>query len=196
MYKGVSKLHSYRFHKRRVKVGRLVKCKICNKEIDSSLAYTYTHISKTGKIYTKRCCSEGEYNEYQKEQDCRKFIFDFLKGIMKYGENQVLPTVVNKKLSELHMGYTYSTIHETFVFCKDNLEYWCNIDGKFNNEYQKISYIFAIIVNNINDVDKKLKREQELDRQKDNHTVDVDVFDITETAINKTNKKDISSFLD
>lgn len=177
-------------------MGRLVKCKICNKKIDSSLAYAHTHISKTGKIYTKKCCSEDEYKEYQQEQDCRKLIFDFLKELMGYGENQVLPTVVNKKLSELHMGYTYNTIYETFVACKDNLEYWCNIDGKFNNEYQKISYIFAIVINNINDVDKKLRREQELDRQKDNHTVDVDVFDITEVATNKTNKKDISSFLD
>lgn len=175
-------------------MGRKYKCALCKSEIDSDKAYVRTSISGTGKVITKRYCSEQEFNNYEHEMTCRKMIFDTIKDLLRYEEKQILPTTVNKKISELHNGYSYNSIYETFILSMDTLKYWCNIDGKFDKEYQKISYIFAIITNSINEIDKKIKREKELDRKQESHSLDVDIFD--DMPIVATNKKDISSFLD
>lgn len=175
-------------------MGRKCKCYLCKKELESKEAYVHTSISKTGKLTTKKYCNEQEFIDYQKEMDFRKCIFDFMKELLAYEENQILPTTINKKVSELHNGYSYEEIYETLGFCKETLTYWCNLEGKFDKEYQKISYIFAIIINSINEVSKKIKRENRLDTKTENHIIEVDLFD--DVPITNTNKKDISSFLD
>lgn len=175
-------------------MGRKYKCALCKSEIDEDSAYIRSSISSVGKLIRKRYCSQEELCEHEHEMTCRKMIFDIMRDLLEYEEKQVLPTTVNKKLSELHYGYTYNSIYETFVSCMETLRYWCGLDGKFDKEYQKISYIFAIITNSVNEIDKKIKRDKELDKKQDNHTIEVDVFDDIPNAT--TNKKDISSFLD
>lgn len=175
-------------------MARMYKCSLCKSDIPSDNVYVHSSISTGGKIVRKRYCSEDEFNEYQHEMTCRKMIFDIMRDLLRYEDKQILPTTVNKKVSELHNGYTYNSIYETFISCMETLKYWCGIDGKFDKEYQKISYIFAIITNSINEIDKKIKRGKELDKKKDAHTVEFDVFN--DMPIVTTNKRDISSFLD
>lgn len=175
-------------------MGRKCKCCICKNGIEVDEAYVNTVVSRTGKLTKKRYCSEQEFNTYQHEMNCRKNIFDFMRELLGYNEEQILPTIINKKVSEIHNGYTYQEIYETFITCKETLTYWSNLEGKFDKEYQKISYIFAIIINSINEVSKRIKRESKLDIKADSHTIEVDLFD--DMPIVNTSKKDISSFLD
>ena len=63
---------------------------------------------------------------------------------------------------------------------------------EFKNESGKISYIFAIISNNINDVNKSYQWNKKCEQQEHN----TEIIDIPESVPASSNVRDITSWLD
>lgn len=101
----------------------------------------------------------------KKEKEDWDKLYEYVKvEILKYDKNQSLSKMAVLKLKGLSQGkciannnienranYSYEIILYTFKICKAKIDY--SIDTKdFKDEISKISYIIAIINNNINDV--------------------------------------------
>ena len=52
-----------------------VKCKICGKQVDKSIAYKVESVSKSGKKTNKYFCSEEEYQFEEKEKEYFRKIY-------------------------------------------------------------------------------------------------------------------------
>ena len=83
--------------------------------------------------------------------------------------------------------YGYDVINKTIDKSYDSIQYALR-NKDFRNDVGKISYIFAIIKNNINDVYKQVvKEEKEQKREYDIDTsVDIDNIQTTHTEKNIT----------
>lgn len=73
-------------------------------------------------------------------------------------ERDVYITSLIAKLQELHKDYSYRIILFTIKDCKNSLKYIHQKD--FDSKFQKISYIFAIIRNNIKTVWEKSEKQR------------------------------------
>ena len=88
-------------------------------------------------------------------------------------------------------------IFKTIEKCRSSIEYSVNTKS-FKNDVNKISYIMAIITNNINDVYKEHLREEKTIKKQQRQTNNIDVVD-EQSILNigsKQKAKDISSFLE
>ena len=173
-------------------MARKVKCQICKKELTNDKAFKVSNGKKN--LYY---CSEEEYMEYKKDSDARKNLMKLIASeVLNYEQAQLLPKVLIKKISELHKHYSYEIILETFNQQEENLKYWMGLENKFNNEYQKVNYMMAIISNNINDVFNLHKTKEKIVEKEykiENEIVDTNLMN----NISKRKRKvtDISEFL-
>lgn len=163
-------------------MGRPCKCHITGVE-----GNTDTFV-KIGRFYYQ---SQAVYDQYRHEVDTRnaivsKIAYDFLG----YQTGQKFPSYIQKKLNELKF-YSYDVILRTIENMQDNILYYMN-NKEFKNESGKISYIFAIISNNINDVNKSYQWNKKCEQQEHN----TEIIDIPESAPASSNVKDITSWLD
>jgi len=115
---------------------------------------------KIGRYYYK---SQEIYDKHQNELKCRDEIFDIIHDILGYKKDQLLPKSVKDKINKTigiiisqYKFYEYSIILTTFKLYKNQIIYYMSLK-EFDNENQKISYIFAVIQNNINDVYKRIE---------------------------------------
>ena len=164
-------------------LGRKVKCQI-TKEIGSS----DTFYKADNGLYYK---SKELYEEYKTEAEYRRKIIDFFCiELLGYEKGCTFPTVLTKKLESLS-AYSYKTISATILYKEEDLRYWASVEGKFKNDFGKICYLFVIIVNSINEVQKMVKaKENQL-------TSAVEIPPEIEDISNKTNQnKDISKWLE
>lgn len=163
-------------------MGRPCKCHITGVE-----GNTDTFV-KIGRFYYQ---SQAVYNQYRHEIDTRnaivsKIAYDFLG----YQTGQKFPSYIQKKLNELNF-YSYDVILKTVEKMQDNILYYMN-NKEFKNESGKISYIFAIISNNINDVNKSYQWNKKCEQQEHN----TEIIDIPESVPASSNVRDITSWLD
>ena len=161
----------------------LVNCKGCSNKIEKSLAY-----SPTGKA--PYYCSKEEYDGIQLNLIMRKSTYTLLHDeILNYDEKQIIQ---NKKLEELGKSYGWEVVFKTFKHCEKDINFWVN-QKNFNSEYNKISYIMAIILSHINDIYMQHKKEK---NKKENNTyIDINMLNDDEAVPIKTNTNDISQFL-
>lgn len=117
---------------------------------------------KVDKHYYK---SQEIYEEYRHSIDCKKKAIDILcKDFLKYKAGQPCPTFVFRKYKSLEF-YENEIILKTIEEKYDTLKYYAD-NKEFKDDIQKVSYLFAIIDNNIGDVyrreeRKKLKKKTE-----------------------------------
>lgn len=171
---------------------RKVKCKITGEYgFDTDF---FKIINDKGKNeYYK---TEEIYNQYIKNKKDRENLLKFIAdAILDYGEGQVLPTILLKKIKELNLFYPYEVIQETFKVKEKDLNYWMNKEDKFQTDYQKCSYMMAIIKNTINDIYKKWKCEQNVHKIENNTDINM-LNDIDDTEVKKPINRGISDFLD
>ena len=119
----------------------------------------------------------------------------FSREFLGYEKGQVFPTLLCKKLKELDF-YNFNIINKTVEKCRPSIEYALQKD--FKSELAKISYIFAIIKNNINDVYKDCLREEKVEKKQQAQTTNLDLVD-EQSMMNigsKKKAKDISDFLE
>ena len=164
-------------------MGRKVKCQI-TKEIGSS----DTFYKADNGLYYK---SKELYEEYKTEAEYRRKIIDFFCiELLGYEKGCAFPTVLTKKLESLS-AYSNKTIWATILYKEEDLRYWASVEDKFKNDYGKICYLFVIIVNHINEVQKKIKA------QKRAYIPTVETPPEIEDISNQTNhNKDISKWLE
>lgn len=164
-------------------MGRKVKCRITGEIGNSDIFY-----KADNGLYYK---SKELYEEYKQEAEYRRKIIDFFCiELLGYEKGCTFPTVLTKKLESLS-AYSYKTIWATILYKEEDLRYWASVEDKFKNDYGKICYLFVIIVNSINEVQKKIKA------QKRAYTPTVETPPEIEDISNKTNQnKDISQWLE
>lgn len=163
--------------------GRKCKC-----HITGEVGTTDTFI-KIGRYYYK---SQEIYDKEQKRVEDYKALVDYIcREFMGYGDGQPFPPYLPKKLKELSY-YDNEVILETFKQCHDTILYFLNTKV-FANDSSKLSYMFAIVKNNIADVNTMFqhKKEQEVKARR----ISIEQVDLNELGT-KQRGKDISSYLE
>lgn len=170
-------------------IARKCKCQVTGEWGNTDIFYKVTNKKGRNKYYK----TKEIYNKYIKEKESQEKLLKYIAiEILDYDQYRVLPPILLKKIKEIHKVYNYEVILETFQQNRDTLNYWMNLEDKFENEFQRVSYMMAIINNNIIDIYKEWKRKQS--RKKKETNVDVNILSKDIKHSNK-NKKDISDFL-
>lgn len=150
-------------------MARKVKCQITGEWGTSEIFYK----ADNGKYYK----SKELYDVWNKENEDRKRVIErFATEFLDYVPGQVFPTVLTKKLKELEF-YGYDVINKTIDKSYKSIQYALRIKD-FRNDVGKISYIFAIIKNNINDVYKQVLAEEKDQKREYNIDTSVDIENI------------------
>ena len=148
-------------------MARQCKCQVTGEKGTTDTFYK----ADNGKYYK----SKEVYDIWNKENEDRKNVIEkFAVDFLDYKPGQVFPTVLTKKLKELEF-YGYDVINRTIDKAYNSIQY--AIQHKdFKNDIGKISYIFAIIKNNINDVYKQIVQEEKRSETvcEINNEVDID----------------------
>lgn len=169
------------------------KCQICGK---SGYTDEFYRVKKKNKnLYY---CNEEEYLEWKKEKDIKTELLIYISNeIWHYDNYKMLPAILKKQINQIAEIYNYEVILKTAKKHKDTLEYWMNLEGKFDNEYGKSSYMMAIIKNNINEVYKQWKHEKKTEQNKNKISVDLDIINnLQQTQLNNTDNNGILDFLE
>lgn len=143
-------------------------------------------------------CNQEEYLQQKKEKETKiellKFICD---EIWHYDDYRMLPRVLQKQINDMAKVYNYEVILLTVQKYKDTLEYWMNLEDKFNNEFGKSSYMMAIIKNHINGIYKVWKHKQKQEEKRDDLKIDIDIInDLQDIQTNKAEDNGILGFLE
>ena len=132
-------------------MARRVRCQI-TKEYGTSDTFV--------KIGTKYYKSQEIYDKHHAEQKLQTQIVETIAyDFLGYEKGQEIPTVMFRKLKELDF-YSKEVIIETLSEISDAVHYWME-NKQFDSDFGRISYIFAIIKNKINDVYKVHKHKKE-----------------------------------
>lgn len=162
-------------------MGRKVKCFVTGEEGTSD-----TFI-KIGAHYYK---SQEVYDIYHHDREAHKAIVNLICDFLDYQPEQKFPTYIGTKLKE-YSFYDNEVILETLKRSSDTIRYYMH-NKKFENDIRKIQYIFAIVSNNINDVDKEYKWK----KQDKNSFVTAETFDNPQILSRpKSGTRDISQWL-
>lgn len=84
-----------------------------------------------------------------------------MASYMGYEPGDVFPTVITRGLMQFK-HYGYAAVLATMEECQSKIEY-ALASRSFGSDYQKASYLMAILTNNINDVARRLKSQQEFE---------------------------------
>lgn len=148
----------------------------------------------------KRLIDNGEIEGKDKKEkipdrelEAYKTVIDVMsRRYLDYGTTQSYCTPLSKKMKELHKKYDYVLILKTINYCNDSLLYASK--KQFENIYHKVSYLCAIIRNNI---EKVRKSEQKKIRNRIENEKIVDVKEVQKQRVSiPTTKRDLSEFLD
>lgn len=163
---------------------RQVKCRDTGMLVSASDAWK----APDGKYYS----SQGAFKHLENEKMYRQKCIDEIGDILGYIKGQKFPTIVAKKIKEYEV-YGYDTVLRTILDKKQTILY--NLCNKtFASEYNKVSYIMAIITNSINDVYKR-KKAEEKDTRIDESVVTMEEVETINSPVNTSNIHDISKFL-
>ena len=166
-------------------MGRKVKCYATGEE------GTNDTFVKIGDHYYK---SQAVYDEYRHEIDTRKLIVSKIANeFLGYHKGQKFPAYINKKLGEFSY-YKADVILKTIEKKNDSIMYFMQ-NKEFKSESGKISYIFAIISNNINDVNKEYQWHKKAEQQ-EHKTEMISVPEITISAPVNSGVRDITNWLE
>lgn len=162
---------------------------IANNELDLKQMEKVTNSQK--KI-TKNI---EEINFSSPENKARFEVIDLLsKRYLNYSPGQKFNTFLCKKIEAMSYAYSYSIILATAKKCLNNMDY-ANSNKEFNNEVQKISYLCAIIKNNLNNTLKE--REKREQRNKGLEKREINYEEANKVIVTtKTKRRDFSIYLD
>lgn len=169
--------------------GRPVKCFVTG-ERGTSLTFFK---APDGHYYK----SEALYNQRVHDAEVYKSIMDIIHDVLAFDPSMVFPTCITRSIKQLSF-YGNETILETFEQCKPQLENAMRTKS-FNSEYQRASYMMAIIKNKINDVYKAKKRRESaqaaIDRQETQFRAE-DATDFADIGYAAKPSRDLSFFQD
>ena len=163
---------------------RQVKCRDTGVLVSSADAWK----APDGKYYS----SQGAFEHLMFEKTYRQKCIEELGNILGYSKDQKFPTIVAKKLKE-YETYGYEVVFETISNKKQVIIN--SISNKdFTSEYNKTSYIMAIITNSINDIYKQHQDKKKLQHiDKTAATIEEVESNVTPVKVRETH--DISRWL-
>jgi len=163
---------------------RNVKCQDTGELVPSNEAYK----ASNGKYYSSAEAFKCISDEKMYRQKC----LEELGNILGYSDGQKFPTIVPKKLKE-YSYYGYKVVLQTIISKRADIVY--SISHKdFASEYNRVSYVMAIITNSINDVKKKMDKEQKL-QHISNNAITSEEVESMQAPTNRGEIHDISKFL-
>ena len=136
-----------------------VKCQICGKSIDRSIAYKVV-VGDANKYF----CSEEEFNADKTRKDHAKEVFETITECYQYcaGYGEPPYTIIKKELGENLKAVDVETIYQ---FVKENREKLKKTvdkkierDGPFSRAYFVFRYVSGIIKREILEKDWKTKQ--------------------------------------
>lgn len=165
-----------------------VKCVDTGEYSTSDKAYK----GQNGKYYS----SKEAYDKTKEEASYRFQSIDYLSFLLGYDKDIPAPTFLYKKLEEMKKC-GYKVIYKTIEQHEDDIK-WALENKEFKNETAKISYIMAILRNNVIDVYKEEKAQEKTkvvqikDYIKPDNNMDVDYRNLRGA---KGKGRDVSRFL-
>ena len=185
-----------------------VKCKFCNIQDEK------TSMTKVDSRYVHNDCLD-EYNseiEFKKKE--HKDLAKLMEYIKKVHNIEVIPNQFYPFIQDLRNGnarrgkiigtqkykegYSYYVIALTYKYIKPQIK-WAIRNKNFNGSSSMLRYTYAILVDKISVVNKKLIRKQEKDASEDSaikHVQEtVGSFGGTSYKYKKQKKTDISKLL-
>ena len=113
--------------------------------------------------------SRGNVAYFFSEEDYKKYIseIEYMHKITEFVAYDILGFktipgsiggLIGKKVNELK-PYTYEVIYETFLKCAKSIESAMR-SKNFKSDWNRLAYIFAIIANNINDVNRQISSQK------------------------------------
>ena len=139
--------------------------------------------------------NEYVYQEYKKQTNFwKKIINKFAIEYLGYESGQPFPTFLPKRIKELDF-YDNETIYRTMLYC-DNTIYDSINTKEFSSDYAKVSYILAILRNNINKIWKIVLQERR-DAKLAYQPIPSNIYtSLSEIQNPKQKVKDISKFVE
>lgn len=125
------------------------------------------------------------------EEEYRKMIIDIIcKKYLNYKNTPDFNSTLVLKLSQMHKNNSYQEILQSTIDSQKQLEY--SSRKEFENDYYKISYLCAIIRNNIKNIQNTIiKKEKKKEKEV---FVDIDEINKRRTS-NPTKRRDLTEFL-
>ena len=130
------------------------------------------------------------YEQKKQESDYYRQVVTRMASYMGYEPGDVFPTVITRGLMQFK-HYGYAAVLATMEECQSKIEY-ALASRSFGSDYQKASYLMAILTNNINDVARRLKSQQEFESRQAAPQQAPPPQDFTSAA----QPKDITDFLE
>lgn len=128
------------------------------------------------------------------EEGFRKKCIDIIcKRYFDYNKTKKFNPVLVSRIQNLNKYASYKVIYNTIVYQQRNLDYAST--KTFSSDFQKISYMIAIIKNNLSKVYQEMKEKEE--EQKNTTISDSLARELTKTRITKPTKRlDMTDLLD
>lgn len=154
-------------------MARKAKCKICGKELDTSLAYKID--SKPPKYF----CSEIEYKA--EEERKRKVSEDKDRVYRLICDIMEAPDIINSALFKEWVEWNKVANNVKIArYLEENKDYLTTALGRVtSSEYARIRYLSAIIKNSIKDFKVQDKVQKDVKVQPKVVTVDETMYDTT-----------------
>lgn len=121
----------------------LVKLHDYNK--DEKIDRKYAYKAPNGFYYS----SVQAYTETIEREAMRKKCIDYMHDLLNYQDFMKIPSIFYKKLKDWGL-YGYKVVYSAMTLSEKSIRQ-AIINKNFDNEYNKVSYISAIIQNNLND---------------------------------------------
>ena len=157
------------------KIKEAMKNRRLNKEIDQKNFSTKLNLNPEEEEYRKKCI----------DIMCKKY-FD-------YNKTKHFNPILVSRIQNLNKYAPYKIIYNTIVYQQKSLDY--AYYKTFSSEFQKISYMIAIIKNNLSKVYKDMQEKEE--QQKNITISDSLARELTKKRITKPTKRlDMTDLLD
>lgn len=153
---------------------------------------------KSRERYAK---TKGEkvLNLSEEEENFRKLCISFLcEKYFDYKKTKKVNPILITKLKQLNSHASYEVIYRTLQSQESNLNY-IHYNKKFNNDIQEMSYLLAVIKNNLTKVNEKINMNNAINEAKLKSTsMNEDIIDMLNQKIETkpTKKRDLSEFID
>lgn len=143
-------------------MGRIAKCQICKRNLDTDTAYQVVVYDKNNKPKNKYYCDEDEYNAEEerkkKQAEYKDRAYFLICDIIE--RKEIINTVLWKEWAIWNKVATNEVISQYLEENKDDLK---NMISRLDNvEFNRIRYLSAILKNKLGDYKPRVKVKEEV----------------------------------
>lgn len=168
---------------------------IANKEVKAVKEITGIDDEDLKYVRAKRKEKENKLDKV--ELECKRQIGEFIAPrYLGIKDTKEYPNEMYIRISILRKKYSYKAIFETIKRCQSSLDYAFQ-NKEFESVSHKLSYIFVVIKNHIDDVYKEIKEKEKQTKIKENEIYNSQLVENMNNVkrAGATKRKDFSDFL-